>query len=176
LSSELRERQRRLQETPGGTIRRTVCDARGHAVADYVGTNDSGATDADPTGAGGDPHLVLCTGGSGASSSSSSSSSGTPDPNNNMVLAAEREYCAGSAGCSCGGGGAGQLVSETRHVDAATWHTTDFQYNWRARTLRVYPPTGDAGRTACKSTLHPEAGKRALAQRRTIHRGVAKNI
>jgi hypothetical protein len=53
-------------------------------VAHYVGTNDSGATDA-----GRDSHLVLCT------------------------------------GCY----GAGQLVSETRHIDAATWHTTDFQYD-----------------------------------------------
>ena len=87
-----------------------------------------------------------------------------------MVLVAEREYCAGSAR------GAGQLVSETRHVDAVTWHTTDFQYDWHGRTLRVYPPADDAGRTACKSTPHPQAGKRALAQRRTIHRGVAKNI
>ena len=49
--------------TPGGTITRTVFDARGHALADYVGTDDSGATDADPTGAEGDPHLVECVGG-----------------------------------------------------------------------------------------------------------------
>jgi hypothetical protein len=142
--------------TPGGTIRRTVFDARGHAVADYVGTNDSSATDADPTGAGGDPHLVICTSSSGASSSSSSSSSSstTPDPNNNMVLVAEREYCDGSSGCSCGGGGAGQLVSETRHVDAVTWHTTDFEYDWRGRTLRVYPPADDAGRTVYTQTTY----------------------
>jgi RHS repeat-associated protein len=132
--------------TPGGTISRTVFDARGHALADYVGTDDSSATDADPTGAGGDPHLVVCT--SGASSSSSpSSSSGTPDPNNNMVLVAEREYCDGSSGCSCGGGGAGNLVSETRHVDFLTWHTTDFEYDWRGRQLHVFPPADDAGRT-----------------------------
>lgn len=156
--------------TPGGTIRRTVFDARGHAVADYVGTNDSGATDADPTGADGDPHLVLCTGGSGASSSSSltsSSSSGTPDPNNNMVLVAEREYCAGSAGCPCGGGGAGQLVSETRHVDVATWHTTDFEYDWRGRTLHVYPPADDAGRTVYSQTTYDNLD-RAVKQERYL--------
>jgi RHS repeat-associated protein len=132
--------------TPGGTISRTVFDARGHAVADYVGTDDSSATDADPTGAEGGPHLVVCVGGA-SSSSTSSSSSGTPDPNNNMVPVAEREYCDGSSGCSCGGGGSGNLVSETRHVDFLTWHTTDFEYDWRGRQLHVFPPADDAGRT-----------------------------
>jgi YD repeat-containing protein len=132
--------------TPGGTISRTVFDARGHAIADYVGTDDSSATDADPTGAGGDPHLVVCTSGASSSSSSPSSSSGTPDPNNNMVLVAEREYCDGSSGCSCGGGGAGNLVSETRHVNATTSHTTDFEYDWRGRQLHVVSPADDADR------------------------------
>ena len=69
-------------------------------------------------------------------------------------LVAEREYCDGAAGCSCGGGGAGQLVSETRHVDAATWHTTDFEYDWRGRTYRVYPPADDAGRTVYSQTTY----------------------
>ena len=36
--------------SPGGTIARTVLDVRGRAIATYVGTNDAGATDADPTG------------------------------------------------------------------------------------------------------------------------------
>ncbi len=71
-----------------------------------------------------------------------------------MVLVAEREYCDGRAGCSCGGGGAGQLVSETRHVDALTWHTTDYQYDWRGRTYRVYPPTDDSGRTVYTQTTY----------------------
>ena len=133
--------------TPGGTIRRTVFDARGHAVADYVGTDDSGATDADPTGAGGDPHLVLCT---GSSPSSSSSSSGTEDPDNNMVLVTERDYCDGSSGCSCGGGGAGQLVSETRHVDLLTWHTNRL----RIRLARASTPCVPAGRRCRPGCVH----------------------
>ena len=137
--------------TPGGTISRTVFDARGHALADYVGTDDSGATDADPTGAEGDPHLVECVDGM---SSSPSSSAGTPNPNNNMVLVSEREYCDGSSGCSCGGGGAGHLVSETRHVDATTWHTTDFEYDWRGRQLHVLPPADDAGRVVYTKTTY----------------------
>ena len=149
--------------TPGGTISRTVFDARGHAVADYVGTDDSGATDADPTGAGGDPHLVLCTGSS--PSSSSSSSSGTEDPDNNMVLVSERDYCDGSSGCSCGGGGAGQLVSETRHVDALTWHTTDFEYDWRGRQLHVFPPADDAGRVVYSKTTHDNLDRATKQER-----------
>ncbi len=48
--------------TPGGTITRTVFDSRGRAVQTFVGTNDAGATDADPTG-GGAPgnNMVLVT-------------------------------------------------------------------------------------------------------------------
>ena len=36
--------------TPGGTITRTVFHSRGWERSTWVGTNDSGATDADPTG------------------------------------------------------------------------------------------------------------------------------
>ena len=148
--------------TPGGTISRTVFDARGHALADYVGTDDSGATDADPTGAEGDPHLVECV---GEMSSSPSSSAGTPNPDNNMVLVTEREYCDGSSGCSCGGGGAGQLVSETRHVDALTWHTTDFEYDWRGRQLHVLPPADDAGRVVYTKTTYDNLDRATKQER-----------
>ena len=149
--------------TPGGTISRTVFDARGHALADYVGTDDSGATDADPTGADGDPHLVKCL--SGTSSSSSSSSSSTTNPTNNMVLVTEREYCDGSSGCSCGGGGAGHLVSETRHVDFVTWHTTDFEYDWRGRQLHVLPPADDAGRVVYTKTTYDNLDRATKQER-----------
>ena len=152
--------------TPGGTISRTVFDTRGQAVAQYVGTDDSGATDADPTGAGGDPHLVLCASGY-SSSSSSSTSTPTSNETNNMVLVLEREYCDGSAGCSCGAGGAGQLVSETRHVDALTWHTTDYQYDWRGRTTQVYPPADDSGRTVYTQTTYDNFD-RAVRQERYL--------
>jgi hypothetical protein len=58
--------------SPGGTITRTVFDARGQAVKIYVGTDDTGATESDPTGGG-------ATG-------------------NNMVLVTEYEYDGGAAG------------------------------------------------------------------------------
>ena len=38
--------------TPGGTITRTVFDPRSNAVSSWIGTNDTGATDSDPTGGG----------------------------------------------------------------------------------------------------------------------------
>jgi RHS repeat-associated protein len=60
------------QRSPGGTITRTVFDVRSQPAKVYVGTNDTGATDSDPTGGG---------------------ASG-----NNMVLATENEYDGGSAG------------------------------------------------------------------------------
>lgn len=59
-------------ETPGGTITRTVFDARDLPVAVYVGTDDTDATDADPTG--------------------------NSHANNNMVLISETEYDSGSDG------------------------------------------------------------------------------
>jgi len=50
--------------TPGGTITFTVFDVRGLPIAVYIGTNDAGATDTDPTGGGVDPanNMVLVTG------------------------------------------------------------------------------------------------------------------
>ena len=45
------KRQNRLV-TPGGTITRTVYDARGNPWKSFVGTNDTGATESDPTGGG----------------------------------------------------------------------------------------------------------------------------
>ena len=44
--------QRNYVKTPGGTITRTVFDTRGLPLGVYVGTNDAGATDADPTAGG----------------------------------------------------------------------------------------------------------------------------
>ncbi|MFO0929410.1 MAG: hypothetical protein U0736_20675 [Gemmataceae bacterium] len=40
------------QVTPGGTITRTVYDARGNVTESWTGTDDAGATDADPSGGG----------------------------------------------------------------------------------------------------------------------------
>jgi RHS repeat-associated protein len=64
--------RRNKVKSPGGTITRTVFDVRGQAIKTYVGTNDTGATDSDPTGGG-------ATG-------------------NNMVLVSETQYDGGSAG------------------------------------------------------------------------------
>jgi len=60
------------QETPGGTISFTVFDVRGNPTKVYVGTDDTGATSADPTGGG-------ATG-------------------NNMVLVTENEHDSGNDG------------------------------------------------------------------------------
>jgi len=56
---------------PGGTITRTVMDARDLVVSTWVGTNDAGATWLDPTGGG--------------------------TPGNNMVVVTENEYDGGMA-------------------------------------------------------------------------------
>ena len=90
---------------PNGTIQRGVLDIRGHVVKSYVGTSDTDATNADPTGG---------------------SASG-----NNMVLLAENQYDGG--GCSCGANG--NITQTTRYVDASTTRVTSYTYDWRDRRL-----------------------------------------
>ena len=58
--------------TPGGTITSTVFDARNLAEKIYVGTDDTGATDDDPTGSG--------------------------NPSNNMVLVRQHQFDGGTDG------------------------------------------------------------------------------
>ncbi|HEX7449811.1 MAG TPA: hypothetical protein VF306_19785 [Pirellulales bacterium] len=63
--------RRNRMVSPGGTITRTIFDARNLPTAVWVGTNDTGATDSDPTGGGA--------------------------PGNNMVVITEYEYDGGLA-------------------------------------------------------------------------------
>ncbi|NQT15552.1 MAG: RHS repeat-associated core domain-containing protein, partial [Planctomycetes bacterium] len=94
---------------PGGTITRTVFDVKGNPVETYVGTDDTGASDTDPTGG------------------SSSGSAG-----NNMVLVTENEYYDGAVtGCGT------QLTLSTQHVDDATTRVTSNEYDWRGRHTGV---------------------------------------
>lgn len=51
IGYDLMQRQNR-QVTPGGTISRTVFDVRGNPISIWMGTDDEGATDADPAGGG----------------------------------------------------------------------------------------------------------------------------
>ena len=96
------------QTSPGGTITHTVFNPQGQPIAVYVGTDDTGATDADPTGG----------------------ATGT----NNMVLVTEYEYntASGCPGCG-GGGGYGQLAALIQHVDAQDFRLTNDHYDWRNR-------------------------------------------
>jgi RHS repeat-associated protein len=66
-------KRRNRTVSPGGTITFQVFGVRRHVVATYVGTDDSGATETDPTGDG-------------------------ADPNNNMVLVTSYQYDHGQAG------------------------------------------------------------------------------
>ena len=42
--------RKNMSKTPGGTITRNVFDASGRTIETYIGADDTGATDADPTG------------------------------------------------------------------------------------------------------------------------------
>ncbi|HEY5313267.1 MAG TPA: RHS repeat domain-containing protein, partial [Pirellulales bacterium] len=50
-----------MVRSPGGTITRTVYDALNRVVSVYVGTNDTGATDEDPTGGRANGNSMVCT-------------------------------------------------------------------------------------------------------------------
>ncbi|NUQ66465.1 MAG: hypothetical protein HUU20_28725, partial [Pirellulales bacterium] len=130
-----------MVRSPGGTITRTVYSAFGQVACVYVGTEDSGATDYDPS-AGREPCDLVQPPASSSSSSSSSSSA----VSNNMVLVTEYEY-AGSSGCAgCGGGGAGQLAATVQYVDAVETRVTEYLYDWRNRQRYVIAEADDAGR------------------------------
>ena len=66
-------KRRNRSVSPGGTIRFDVLDTRNQVVSTYIGADDTGATETDPTGGG-------------------------ADPNNNMVLVTENQYDNGQAG------------------------------------------------------------------------------
>ena len=57
-------KRRNRTVSPGGTITFDVLDARGQVIETWVGTNDDGATETDPSGGGADPdnNMVLVTG------------------------------------------------------------------------------------------------------------------
>jgi hypothetical protein len=57
-------KRRNRTVSPGGTITDVVFEPRGLVIGTYIGTNDDGATENDPTGGGGDPdnNMVIVTG------------------------------------------------------------------------------------------------------------------
>ena len=104
--------RRNRVRTPMGTITRTVFHPRGWEQSTWVGTNDTGSTDADPTG-----------GTVGAANG------------NNMVKIAERTHDGGAAG------GDGHLtrtrlfLADTVPPTPGTARTTDMTYDFRGRRL-----------------------------------------
>ncbi|HUY90331.1 MAG TPA: RHS repeat-associated core domain-containing protein [Pirellulales bacterium] len=94
----------------GGTITRTVHDPRGLALSVYVGTNDTGATDTDPTGGGA--------------------------AGNNMVAVTINQYDSGASG----GDGNLTQQSLPVDSNAANNRVTGFQYDWRNRQAQVNLP------------------------------------
>lgn len=94
-------RRNRVQ-SPGGTIVFTVYDARGLAESVYVGTNDDGATETDPTGGG-------------------------SDPDNNMVVVTTNEYDDGNDGGNGNLTTQTQHVDSSSANDRVVEYTYDFR-------------------------------------------------
>ncbi len=197
-------KQRNRSVSPGGTITFQVFDVHRHVIATYVGTDDSGATETDPTGGG-------------------------ADPNNNMVPVTSSQYDHGQAG---GDGNLTEQTqhvsdSETRvtafvydwrnrrtdtdgeidfyeqvtydNLDRVTrterYDTTaqgnliarsDTLYDDRGRVYRtiryaVDPSTGDVGNALVDNTWYDAAGNQIKSQpagsklfTKTVHNGVGR--
>ena len=103
-----------MTKTPDGTITRTVFDYLDNPIQTWVGTNDDGAKDFDP-------------------------SNGKLAPNN-MVKVSSSDY--GSGGCTGCGGGSSLLVSSKQHVDDDLDNDRDiyYLYDWRERLVYTVSP------------------------------------
>ncbi|MES2659494.1 MAG: RHS repeat-associated core domain-containing protein [Verrucomicrobiota bacterium] len=96
------------ERSGGGTITRTVYDARDLVVSTWMGINDNGATDSDPSNGGAD--------------------------GNNMVRLVSNLYdYEGTAGYQEHGNGL--LTHQTHHVDATEERITSHTYDWRNRRI-----------------------------------------
>ncbi len=98
--------------SPDGTITRTVFDDRGLVVSTWMGTDDTNATDTDPTGGG-------ATG-------------------NNMLKTAEHEYDDGNDG----GDGYRTKTTVLVNATSADNRVTEFEYDWRGRMTNTITSDG----------------------------------
>ncbi len=105
------DRQNR-QVSPGGTITRSVFDARNLMIGQWVGTNDAGATDDDPTGGG--------------------------TPGNNMVLVLSNEYDYGEDG----GDGLRTKAVRPVDSSSDNNRDTDYTYDFRGRLVNTLSTDG----------------------------------
>jgi RHS repeat-associated protein len=100
--------RRNKQVSGGGTIERMVYDVRDLMVSSWMGTNDDGATDEDPTGGG-------------------------SDPDNNMVQMSAMEYDDGNAGGN--GNLTKETICVDKDVNEGPGENreTRYAYDWRDR-------------------------------------------
>ena len=135
-------RQNRVA-TPDGTINRTVYNVRSLVVSTWVGTNDKGATDSDPTGGG-------ATG-------------------NNMVQLTAIEYDNNSGGKNGLRTKLTQLVNATSTDD----RVSEFAYDWRNRLINTIttdgtdefhqkPTLDNLGRATKNETFRDDSGTLTL--------------
>ena len=126
----------KLRRTPGGTITRTVFDGFGRAAQIYVGTDDFGATDADPT------HRL--------------------QPPNNMVLVTEYVYDGtGDAGCN----GCNNLTQLLQFVGRNTPVMANYSYDWRNRRTQEILPADLQDRVTYTLSTYDNLDRAVMVQR-----------
>ncbi len=100
--------RRNRERSGGGTINRMVYDTRNLVISTWVGTDDSGATDADP--------------------------SADETPGNNMVMVVSNKYdFEGTPEFRLHGNGL--LTQRTEHVNGSTERVITYDYDWRNRRI-----------------------------------------
>ena len=82
-----------------------------------------------------------------------------------MVLVTHNLY-AGAAGCStCGGGGSSQLIEVRQYVDATTYRSTQFLYDWRNRREYTIDDADDAGQVTYSRSYFDNLDRVTKAER-----------
>jgi YD repeat-containing protein len=104
--------------SPLGAISRTVYDSVGNVVQQWVGTNDTGATETDPHG---------------------------NNPENDMRLVSETMYGHNGSCSSCGGGNGDRVLVQVQHVGEGKIRTTEFKYDWRGRQTHTLAEEDENG-------------------------------
>ncbi|MCL2624019.1 MAG: RHS repeat-associated core domain-containing protein, partial [Planctomycetaceae bacterium] len=122
--------------SPDGTITRTVYDWRDNPIQNWVGTNDTGATDSNPKGTG------------------------------NMVQVAAAEYgSGGGTGCASCTGAKDKIRVAVQYVDSSKIRVVEYGYDWRGRQTHTFLEEDAEGNATHTVTTYDNMGRAVKSER-----------
>ncbi|MCG6154171.1 RHS repeat-associated core domain-containing protein [Rubinisphaera margarita] len=126
------EMKRRIATiSPGGTINRYVYDVRNNVLSYWVGTNDTGATNTDPSGGQANPSWQTLTSEQWGELTAAGWDELLATTANNMVIITSNVYDDGQDG------GDGNLTQEAQYADAINLRVTNYTYDFRNRRIEI---------------------------------------